>query len=162
LVNRRGEGFVGSKGDNVYAGRDGNAYRRDANGNWSKWENGSWNNVQRPDGSVRDSFMSQEGRQRDRQQGNFGRDSATGGRDGAMGDRAGDRGNRPQQLDRSTYNNLNRDMMNRREGTQRTRDLGTYQNRSISRPSNPGSYRGGGFGGGGMRGGGMRGGGRRR
>jgi hypothetical protein len=40
MINRRGEGFVGKQGDNVYAGRDGNAYRRDANGNWSKWENG--------------------------------------------------------------------------------------------------------------------------
>lgn len=48
----------------------------------------------------------------------------------------------------------------RREGAQRTRDLGNYQNRSISRPANAGGYRGGGFGG--MRGGGMRGGGRRR
>jgi len=156
LVNRRGEGFVGSKGDNVYAGRDGNAYRRDANGNWSKWENGNWNQVQKPDGSVRDSFMSQEGRQRDRA---TTRDNATGDR---AGDRSGNRADRPQQVDRSTMNNLNRDAGKRREGTQRTRDLGTYQNRSISRPSNPGSYRGGGFGGGGMRGGGMRGGGGRR
>ena len=159
LVNRRGQGFVGSKGDNVYAGRDGNAYRRDANGNWSKWENGGWNQVQKPDGSVRDSFMSQEGRQRDRVSN---RDNAAGDRAGdRSGDRAGDRGNRPQQVDRSTLNNLNRDAGARREGTQRSRDLGTYQNRSISRPSNPGSYRGGGFGGG-MRGGGMRGGGGRR
>jgi len=152
LVNRRGEGFVGSKGDNVYAGRDGNAYRRDANGNWNKWDNGQWNQVQKPDGSVRDSMMSQEGRQRDR----------LSNRDNATGDRAGDRGNRPSQMDQSTRQNLDRDARARREGAQRTRDLGTYQNRSVSRPSNPGSYRGGGFGGGGMRGGGMRGGGGRR
>ena len=114
---------LGSKGDNVYAGRDGNAYRREANGNSSKWENGGWNQVQKPEGSVRDSFMSQEGRQRDRVSN---RDNAT-----------GDRGNRPQQVDRSTPNNLNRDAGARREGAQRTRDLGNYQNRSISRPSNP-------------------------
>jgi hypothetical protein len=147
---------VGSKGDNVYAGRDGNAYRRDANGNWSKWENGSWNQAQRPDKTARDSMLSESGRQRERQQGNFGRDGATGDR--ATGDRAGDRGNRP--ADRSTYNNLNRDAAARREGAQRTRDLGTYQNRSVSRPSNVGGYRGGGGfsrgGGGGMRGGGGR------
>ena len=96
--------------------------------------------------------MSQEGRQRDR----------VSNRENAAGDRAGDRGNRPQQVDRSTLNNLNRDAGARREGAQRTRDLGNYQNRSISRPSNIGGYRGGGMSRGGFGGGGMRGGGRRR
>lgn len=151
LVNRRGEGFVGKQGDNVYAGRDGNAYRRDQSGNWSKWENGQWNQVQKPDGSVRDRMLSDEGRQRER----------VSNRDGVTGDRIGQSGNRPTQVDRGTYQNLNRDMGGRREGAQRSRDFQTYQNRSISRPSNPGSYRGGGGGfsrggGGGFRGGGGR------
>lgn len=155
MINRRGEGFVGRQGDNIYAGRDGNAYRRDQNGNWSKWENGQWNGVQRPEqlNAARDRMLSNEGRQRERL-----------GANGVTGERIGERGNRPTQMDSSTFKNLNRDMSGRREGAQRSKDFKTYQNRSISRPSNTGSYRGGGFsrGGGGFRGGGGRGGGRRR
>ena len=49
------------------SGRDGNAYRRNQNGNWSKWENGSWNSVQRPDGgaSPRDHLLNDQARQRE-------------------------------------------------------------------------------------------------
>ncbi|HJZ81327.1 MAG TPA: hypothetical protein VKD91_13315, partial [Pyrinomonadaceae bacterium] len=130
------------------------AYRRDANGNWSKWENGGWNNVQKPGNSARDSMLNDSARQRERQDRLSGN---SGNRDGARGDRAGS-GSRPQTLDRSTYNGLNRDMGARREGNQRARDQNTF--RSQSRPS-AGSYRGGGGGmsrggGGGFRGGGGR------
>ena len=153
MINRRGEGFIGKQGDNVYAGRDGNAYRRDANGNWSKFENGSWNNVQRPDNlpareGDRDRFLNDNAKNRDRQ-------------NSARGDRTGS-SNRPSQLDSSTYKGLEGDRAKRMEGAQRQRDQRTYQNRqqsrpqTMSRPSNMGSYRGGG---GGFRGGG---GGRRR
>jgi hypothetical protein len=31
--------------DNLYAGHDGNVYKRDDNGDWSKWENGGWQPV---------------------------------------------------------------------------------------------------------------------
>jgi hypothetical protein len=141
IISRRGPdsgGFVGKGGDNVYAGRDGNVYRRDQNGSWSKWNDGSWNQVQKPGGgnvSTRDSMMSESGRQRDR-----------------------------QQIDRSTYSNLERDRSSRAQGTQRTRDAGNY-NRGGG--GNAGSYRSSGMsrgggsrgGGGGFRGGG---GGRRR
>jgi uncharacterized membrane protein YgcG len=156
LVNRRGQGFVGSKGDNVYAGRDGNAYRRDANGNWSKWENGNWNQVQRPDGnpSARDRMLNDNARNRERQGGQRG--NLTG--DGV----SRDRGNSPRTMDRSTYGNLQRDAGARREGSQRSRDFSTYSNRGGNAPS----YRGGGMsrGGGGFSrgGGGFRGGGGRR
>ncbi len=157
MINRRGEGFVGRQGENVYAGRDGNVYRRDQSGNWSKFENGKWN----PQSSVRDSMMNESARQRERQQ-------RLSGNEGNQGQRTGERlgntssGARPSQLD-STFRNLDRDRAARREGTQRSRDYGSYSNRSTSTRSmsSPGSYRGGGFGGG-MRGGGMRGGGGRR
>jgi hypothetical protein len=154
MINRRGEGFIGKQGDNIYAGRDGNAYRRDQNGNWSKWENGQWNNVQRPNGSnsVRDSMLNDQARQRQNQIGNTGTR-----RDGASGDLKSQL-MRPLTLDSSTFNRLNRDASARREGGQRTRDFDSFQNRTSSRPSNMGSYRGGGF----SRGGGFRGGGRRR
>jgi hypothetical protein len=40
-------GFVGkdANNNNVYAGADGNVYKKDSNGNWSKWDNGSWSPV---------------------------------------------------------------------------------------------------------------------
>ena len=142
MISRRGPdggGFVGKGGENVYAGRDGNVYRRDGSGNWSKWNNGSWNQVERPnrgDNSTRDSMLNDNARARER------------------------------QMDRSTYQNLERDRASRNTGAQRTRDLGTYKSRG---GGNAGSYRGGGGfsrsgGGGGFRGGGggFRGGGRRR
>ncbi|MBV9491558.1 MAG: hypothetical protein JO069_17850 [Verrucomicrobia bacterium] len=37
--------------NNLYAGHDGNVYQRDANGNWSKWDNGQWQPVNPPSGS---------------------------------------------------------------------------------------------------------------
>jgi hypothetical protein len=42
-------GFVGRDENNLYAGRDGNVYRRDEEG-WQKYDNGDWNEVQRPEG----------------------------------------------------------------------------------------------------------------
>jgi hypothetical protein len=151
MISRRGPdggGFVGSKGDNVYAGRDGNVYRRDQNGNWQKWDNGSWNSAnraeQRGNSSVRDSMLNDRARQADR----------------GSGDRVGN-SSRPSQMDRGTLNNLERDRAARSSGSQRSRDYGSYS-RSPNRGS-VGGYRGGG--GGGFRGGGgggFRGGGRRR
>ncbi len=41
-------GFVGRKGDDLYAGRDGNVYRRSDSG-WQNWDNGGWNDVNRGD-----------------------------------------------------------------------------------------------------------------
>jgi hypothetical protein len=51
-----GAGFSGANGNsgfvakdannnNVYAGADGNVYKKDSNGNWSKWDNGGWTPV---------------------------------------------------------------------------------------------------------------------
>ncbi|HEY0376841.1 MAG TPA: hypothetical protein VGC87_07780 [Pyrinomonadaceae bacterium] len=149
MVRRRGEdgsGFVGKQGDNVYAGRDGNVYRRDQNGNWNKWENGSWNSAQRPEQSVRDNFLNEGARQRERN-------------NPARGERVGDSAPRASQLDRSTLGSLERDRAARRDGAQRTRDLGTYRSRG---GGSAGSYRGGGGFGGRSGGFGGRGGGRRR
>ncbi len=145
MISRRGPdggGFVGSRGENIYAGRDGNVYRRDQSGNWSKWDNGNWNNVNRPEqnNSVRDSMLNDRARQSER----------------ATGERAGQSSNRASQVDRGTMNTLDRDRAARSSGSQRTRDYGSY---SRSRSSgNVGGYRGGGGsrGGGGFRGGGGR------
>jgi hypothetical protein len=150
VITRRGEngsGFVGARGDNVYAGKDGNAYRRDQNGNWSKWDNGSWNPVQTPEqrNSARDSMMNENARQKERQ--------ARDQRNSGVGERTGNSASKGQ-LDTSTFRSLERDRATRAEGTQRTRDSGTYNRTGAG----AGGYRGGGFsrGGGGFRGGGRR------
>jgi hypothetical protein len=152
MISRRGPdggGFVGSRGDNVYAGRDGNVYRRDQNGNWQKWDNGSWNSPARAEqrNSGRDSMLNDRARQTER---------------GARGERIGDASARPTQMDRGTMSTLERDRAARSSGSQRSRDYGSYS-RSRSSGSVGGYGRGGG-GGGGFRGGGggFRGGGRRR
>ena len=142
MISRRGPdggGFVGARGENVYAGRDGNVYRRDQNGNWSKWENGSWNSTLRPEqrDAVRDSMLNERGRQSERARGERTSSSA-----------------RPAQVDRSTLGTLERDRAARSSGAQRSRDYGSYS-RSRSSGSMGGS-RGGGFRGGGFRGGGRR------
>ena len=147
MISRRGPdggGFVGTRGDNVYAGRDGNVYRRDSNGNWQKWDNGSWNSPNRAEqrnSSVRDSMMNDRARAENR----------------ANGDRGGN-GSRP---DRGTVSGLERDRAARSMGSQRSRDFGSYSRSPSSNRSVGGYGRGGG---GGFRGGGggFRGGGRRR
>jgi len=153
MIRRTGEGGsggIGRSGDNVYAGRDGNVYRRDQNGSWSKWQEGGWNNVQRPDRPSQqpgDYMLNDRARQRD----------------SALGERVGQPSTRTGEIDRSTLGTLERDRANRTEGSRRTRDNGSYRNRGGG--GNAGSYRGGGMsrGGGGMsRGGGGRGGGGRR
>jgi hypothetical protein len=156
MVSRRGPdggGFVGSRGENVYAGRDGNVYRRDQSGNWSKWDNGSWNGVNRPEqnGSARDSMLNDRARQSER----------------ARGERAGQSSNGAGQVDRGTMNTLDRDRSARMNGAQRTRDYGSYSRSRSSSSGNVGGYRGSGGasrgGGGASRGGGgARGGGGRR
>jgi hypothetical protein len=156
MISRRGQngsGFVGKGGDNVYAGRDGQIYRRDQNGNWNKWENGSWNSAQRPNNSVRDSMLNESARQRERQS----RDVAS-PRDTARGERAGQSLSGPSQMDRSTFSSLERDRAARAEGARRTRDFDTYRSRGAG---NAGSFRSRSYGGGGFRGGGFRGGRRR-
>lgn len=151
MISRRGPdggGFVGTRGDNVYAGRDGNVYRRDQGGNWQKWDNGNWNSPARAEqrNSVRDSMMNDRARADTR----------------ASGDRIGNSSSsRPTQMDRGTANGLERDRAARSAGSQRSRDYGNYS-RSPSSNRNVGGYRGGGGGGSRGGGGGFRGGGRRR
>ncbi len=58
-----GAGFSGANGNsgfvakdannnNVYAGADGNVYKKDSEGNWSKWNNGSWTPVDPSTGAA--------------------------------------------------------------------------------------------------------------
>jgi hypothetical protein len=48
VVTRRGAngGVVASSGEGVFAGRDGNVYRKQGD-SWQKYDNGSWNSMDR-------------------------------------------------------------------------------------------------------------------
>ena len=117
----------GAEGGRVAVGDGGNIYAgKDGNayrrqdGTWQKYDNGGWSNTDRQPSGERPT----------------------------PNDRATTRQNTP--TDRSTMDQLNRDAAARREGTQRSRDYGSYRGGSGTRGT--GSYRGGG----GARGGGGR------
>ena len=140
----------------VYAGRDGNVYKKSGD-SWQKYDgSGNWNTVERPETGV--GSGAQAGTQaRDRAATGGGTTAAT---RPATADRPGQAGAGVSTMDRGTVDQLNRDARARAEGSQRTRDYGTVQRSggmsgASSRVSS-GSYRPSG---GGMRAGG---GGRRR
>jgi len=45
VVTNYGSTAVAKGPNNVYAGHDGNVYKKDSSGNWSKWDNGGWQPV---------------------------------------------------------------------------------------------------------------------
>jgi hypothetical protein len=131
------QGFVGTKGDDVYAGRDGNVYKKGDNG-WQQWDKGNgWSDVQ--GGGNRPSQQPSGGRG----------DRPSAGTQPSTGDRS-----RPSAGTQPSTGQLDRDAQARQQGSRQTRDYGNYQ-----RGGGQSSYGGGSRGGGGMRGGG---GGRRR
>jgi hypothetical protein len=115
-----------SNGD-VYAGRDGNVYRKEGD-SIQKYGDGGWNNVDQPTPQQR-----QQAQDRAAQAG-----TQSGNRAAATG------------MDAATRQQVNRDSAARAEGAQRTRE--SSQVRSGGGASSAGSYRaGGGRGGGGRR-----------
>ena len=133
----QGSGFVGQKGDDLYAGRNGNVYRK-TDGGWQEYNRGDgWSDV----GGGQAGQLPSGGRG-----------------EGTRGD-----GTRPSQQPSTQPSQrpggaeagqLDREARARSEGNQRTRDYNNYQ-RSGGGSSNRGSYSG-------SRGGGSRGGGGRR
>jgi hypothetical protein len=131
-ISRRGgvggNTTVGRTGSgDVYAGHDGNVYRKDGD-SWQKYDNGNWGNVDRPE---QNSAQRDAARQRA---------TEANAREGA-----------------GTVDQLNRDARARSQGTQRTGDYGNYRGTgatrsggSTYRPSG-GASRGGGMRGGGGR-----------
>lgn len=63
IIGPNGAKVVNGK-NGTYAGHDGNVYRKDASGNWSKYENGNWHQAVGGEGGTRDrlnqSFQSRE------------------------------------------------------------------------------------------------------
>jgi hypothetical protein len=136
------------KANNVFAGGDGQVYRRDANGGWQQNGKGGWNNVGAGQAGTRDRQGMGGGQGGGR----------PGGGQGGMAGGAG--GARPGTMDRpgGGMQGLNNDAMARQRGAAQTSNFnrgGGYGGGSM------GGGRGGYGGGGGFRGGGG-GGGRRR
>ena len=89
-------GVVRTADGDIYAGRDGNVYKKGTDGSWQKHDGGNWNHVE-PTQAQRD-----QAQQRAQQAG------------------TGNRG-----LDSATAGQLNRDSAARAEGAQRSRDAGS-------------------------------------
>jgi hypothetical protein len=121
------QGFVGKKGDDVYAGRDGNVYKKGDNG-WQTWDKGNgWSDV---GGS-----------------GNRPSQQPSGGRGG----------DRPSAGTQPSTGQLDRDAQARQQGSRQTRDYGNYQRSGgQASQGSRGGYSGGSRGGGGRGGGGGR------
>lgn len=179
-VGEDSRGFVAKGQDNLYAGKDGNAYKRDQNGNWYKYDQGSgWTSATPPQNP-------RQGQQTTSAPGNAGTTSAaqprqpgtlpaqqpatgqsrtapgqpsTGQvqpgtpRSGASQLPSTAQSGRPQpQIDSNTLSGLNRDAAARQTGAQRSQQ---YQNWGSS-ASSRGSFGGGRSAGMSRGGGGMR------
>ena len=149
-VTRRGPGDTGggiakTGGGDIYAGNDGNVYRRQ-DGQWQSWggaDGGGWSNVDKPAGSGERA-------------GGAGRDtgSGTAGRNTGAGQTGAGVGNTSRgSWDPKTQGQVTRDAGARTEGARRTTDLGSVRSGSAG-ASRMGSYRP--TGGGGARAGGGR------
>ena len=105
-----GGGTVARTGSgDVYAGRDGNVYKKSGD-SWQKYDgSGNWNDVNRPETGVGSGQAGTQARDR----------AATGSGSTAA--------TRPATTDRTTYDQLNRDARARTEGTQRTSAYGASQ-----------------------------------
>ena len=143
VVTRKGDAgrtTVGrTQGGDVYAGHDGNVYRRTEGGGWEQSNgSGGWSPTEGGGSQPRDRATQSGGQTRDRPT-TTGTQTAT----------------RPETGGTSQYGQLERDSSARTQGNQRTTDRSGWQSSGGSR-SGAGSY------GGGRSGGGRSGGGRRR
>jgi hypothetical protein len=60
-VGYGGSGFVGQdKNNNMYAGKDGNIYKKDPSGNWQKYGNSGWSSVPPPSSPYKSSQTAQQ------------------------------------------------------------------------------------------------------
>ena len=128
-------GVVRTDSGDVYAGRDGNVYKKQGDGSWSQWDGGNadWGSRPQPTQGQRDQAQQ---RAQD-----------------ARGSQAGTTA-RPSTADSGTTGQLNRDSAARSSGTQRTQDYGNYnrgggsssRGASTYRPSGGGARAGGGGG----------------
>ena len=50
----------------MYAGHDGNVYKKNEGGGWQKYDNGGWNNVEQPTPQQREAAQNAGAQARDR------------------------------------------------------------------------------------------------
>jgi len=121
MVSRRGaggSGFVaGSQGGDMYAGRDGNVYRRQ-DGSWQQYGSDGWSGVDVPESAGQRATQARE--------------------------RTGQAGASGKTVDSGTYGQLQRDSAARSQGAQRTSNYSSYRSSGGGRSA--GSSRGGGGG----------------
>ncbi len=110
-------GAVRTGSGDLYAGRDGNVYRRDSDG-WSKYGDGGWSQIDPPG----------EGR------------AGTGNRSSAASDVRSrtSSGQQAGQIGRGTYDQLNRDRSGRSQGSYRSGQYGNWRSSGGARPSRGG------------------------
>ena len=107
-------------GGDVYAGHDGNVYKKSGD-SWQKYDNGGWNSVQQPTPAQRQQAQTQATQVRSEAQ----------GRAAAAG------------IDSGTMGQLNRDSLTRAEGTDRTNRFSGWRSRGGSEaPRSFGGLRG--------------------
>ena len=162
ISGKDGRGGVVKTGDDtVYAGKDGNVYKRNPDGGWSKYDDGNWTPVE---GSAdeqrkadRDRAASKSGHER---QGAAERPARIGADDSALASRT-DRTAQPPAAERrtqqaplgqtqrrtavpaDTMRQLNYDAAARQQGAARERSFDAARNRSFDRGAPGGGARGG-------------------
>jgi hypothetical protein len=136
-----GGGTIARTGSgDVYAGKDGNVYRKEGD-SWQKYDQGSgWSDVESPNRPATTSAQTRD------------RAGQTGTATTREGTGAGQAGTRPSTLDSTTRSQLDRDRTSRTNGNTRTNNFSNYRSGSSAGRSAGGSYRPSG----GMRGGGGR------
>jgi hypothetical protein len=109
-------GFIGYDGDNLYAGKNGNVYRRDADG-WQQYENGEWSQVEKP--TPRDSSQRADRIDQRRSEGtSFNKDQLKNKQSG-----------RPQKSTGSISQQLNSDHLARQHGQSQLNKSRSWENK---------------------------------
>ena len=136
-----GSGFVAKGQDNVYAGKDGNVYRRTEEG-WQKREDGEWQSAERSRGDAERTSGQQRtsDRQLDRQRDTQQRDRQAFDRRDSNRDLASV--TQPRDRGRDTYRQLDRDRRGRMEGQRRSANYGSRRSSAGMRSGRSGMGRG--------------------
>jgi hypothetical protein len=166
----RGNTAVGKTASgNMYAGHDGNVYKNTGNG-WQKYDNGSWNSVNKPQPNWQGAENSQQRTGSESYQQRLSAASSYNRSSGSSYDRSGASNyNRPSEgasdrsggggFDRSQgggFGDLDREAQNRSRGDFSSQRFQDFQRSGGDRFGGGGGFGGDRFGGGGFRGGGRR------
>jgi hypothetical protein len=137
---------------NMYAGHDGNVYKNTGNG-WQKYDNGSWNSVDKPSTSPNWSGAENAQQRSGSGDANANRASQSGYNRGSQEtSRSSGSGGYNRSRDSSQMQDLQRESQNRSRGAQESQRFQSFQRSGGDRSGGGGGERWGGRGGGGGRG----------